>query len=557
VDLTQIALLLACAGTLGVVARILKQPPLIGYLFAGLGLAAFGIIKDPIALADFGKIGVTLLLFLVGLEMNLKELPSLGKVAFSIGLGQIVFTSLIGFLIALALGFAPVPSIYIAVALTFSSTIIIVKLLSEKGDLGALYGKVTLGVLLVQDLVAILILMFLSGVGEGDISLMNFLVIGVKGAALLVSTWFLSKKILPEIFESVVGESTELLFILSIAWALGISALVGGPLGFSFEIGGFLAGLALSNLPEHLGVAAKTRPLRDFFLTIFFLFLGTQLFVGNIGQVAGEVVILSFFVLIGNPLIVLIIMGLMRFKKRSSFMAGVALAQISEFSFILMSVGKSMGHIGEAEVALVVVVGVVTMTASSYLILYADRLYPLFKNILSVFEREKTREEAFGREVEYSNHIVLVGCNRVGMTLLPFLKRKKILTLVVDHNPKIFNNLTADGVPVILGDIEDPEILSLAKMQTAQMVISSVPYLNDNLLLIEHIKSLSRKPTLIVKAQSRRDALRLYEKGANLVLIPEVITGEFLRHVFLAHGVSEERIKKMGKGHYKRLISSV
>ncbi|OGM15344.1 hypothetical protein A2985_04220 [Candidatus Woesebacteria bacterium RIFCSPLOWO2_01_FULL_43_11] len=556
-DLTQIALLLACAGTLGVVARILKQPPLIGYLFAGLGLAAFGIIKDPIALADFGKIGVTLLLFLVGLEMNLKELPSLGKVAFSIGLGQIVFTSLIGFLIALALGFAPVPSIYIAVALTFSSTIIIVKLLSEKGDLGALYGKVTLGVLLVQDLVAILILMFLSGVGEGDISLMNFLVIGVKGAALLVSTWFLSKKILPEIFESVVGESTELLFILSIAWALGISALVGGPLGFSFEIGGFLAGLALSNLPEHLGVAAKTRPLRDFFLTIFFLFLGTQLFVGNIGQVAGEVVILSFFVLIGNPLIVLIIMGLMRFKKRSSFMAGVALAQISEFSFILMSVGKSMGHIGEAEVALVVVVGVVTMTASSYLILYADRLYPLFKNILSVFEREKTREEAFGREVEYSNHIVLVGCNRVGMTLLPFLKRKKILTLVVDHNPKIFNNLTADGVPVILGDIEDPEILSLAKMQTAQMVISSVPYLNDNLLLIEHIKSLSRKPTLIVKAQSRRDALRLYEKGANLVLIPEVITGEFLRHVFLAHGVSEERIKKMGKGHYKRLISSV
>ena len=556
-DLTQIALLLACAGTLGVVARILKQPPLIGYLFAGLGLAAFGIIKDPIALADFGKIGVTLLLFLVGLEMNLKELPSLGKVAFSIGLGQIVFTSLIGFLIALALGFAPVPSIYIAVALTFSSTIIIVKLLSEKGDLGALYGKVTLGVLLVQDLVAILILMFLSGVGEGDISLMNFLVIGVKGAALLVSTWFLSKKILPEIFESVVGESTELLFILSIAWALGISALVGGPLGFSFEIGGFLAGLALSNLPEHLGVAAKTRPLRDFFLTIFFLFLGTQLFVGNIGQVAGEVVILSFFVLIGNPLIVLIIMGLMRFKKRSSFMAGGGPAPILQIFFLFMSGGEAMGRIGEAEVALVVVVGVVTMTASSYLILYADRLYPLFKNILSVFEREKTREEAFGREVEYSNHIVLVGCNRVGMTLLPFLKRKKILTLVVDHNPKIFNNLTADGVPVILGDIEDPEILSLAKMQTAQMVISSVPYLNDNLLLIEHIKSLSRKPTLIVKAQSRRDALRLYEKGANLVLIPEVITGEFLRHVFLAHGVSEERIKKMGKGHYKRLISSV
>lgn len=554
-DLTQIALLLACAGALGVVARILKQPPLIGYLFAGLGLAAFGIIRDPIALADFGKIGVTLLLFLVGLEMNLKELPSLGKVAFIAGLGQIVFTFIIGFLIALALGFAPVPGVYIAIALTFSSTIIIVKLLSEKGDLDGLYGKVTLGVLLVQDLVAILILMFLSGVGEGGFTFSNFVIIGVKALVLFTSVWFLSKKILPSIFEKVVGESTELLFISSIAWALGMSALVGGPLGFSFEIGGFLAGLALSNLPEHLGVAAKTRPLRDFFLTIFFLYLGTQLLVGNFGQVLSGVVIFSIFVLIGNPLIVLIIMGLMRFKKRSSFLAGVALAQISEFSFILMAVGRQMGHVGETEVALVVIVGAVTMITSSYLILHSDRLYSYLKNYLSIFEAGKTREEAFGREGEFSNHVVLVGCNRVGMTILPFLRGKKIPTLVIDHNPKIFNNLTADGVAVILGDIEDPEILPMAKMQTAQMVISSVPYISDNLILLEYIKSLSRRPTLIIKAQNRKDAISLYEKGANLVLIPEVIAGEFLRHIFVSHGVSEERVRRMGKSHFKRLLS--
>jgi len=555
VGLTEISVLLASAAGIGILARLLKQPLLIGYLFAGVFLAFFGVVKDQEALGAMGRIGIALLLFLVGIEMNLRELPSLGKVALLTGLGQIAFTSTLGFLIALALGFAPIPSLYIAVALTFSSTIIIVKLLSEKGDLGSLYGKIAVGFLLVQDFVAVLILMFLSGFGRGGFGFGNVLIIGVKALILFMGVWLLSKKVLPSIFEKVVGSSSELLFIAAVAWALGVSAIVGGPLEFSFEIGGFLAGLALSNLPEHMGVAAKTRPLRDFFLTIFFLYLGTQLLISDFGSILTPAIIFSLFVLIGNPLIVLIIMGIMRYKKRSSFLASVTVAQISEFSFILMAVGASMGHVSQPQVALVIVVGVITMTISTYLILYSDKIYLKLKNSLTIFERKKTQEGGLENEAVFSDHIVLVGCNRVGMTLLPLFKKQKYSTLVIDHNPKIFNNLTAENIPALLGDIEDPDILDHANLEKAHMVISSIPYVNDNLILIEYVMSLPRKPTLIIKAQSKSDAIKLYEKGANLVLIPEVITGEFLRHIFVSHGVSEERIKKMGKSHFKRLLS--
>ena len=553
--LTEISILLASAAGIGIVARILKQPLLVGYLFAGALLTFFGVVKDQAALASMGRIGIALLLFLVGIEMNLRELPSLGKVALLTGIGQILFTSFFGFLIALFLGFGIVPAMYIAVALTFSSTIIIVKLLSEKGDLGSLYGKIAVGFLLVQDFVAVVILMFLSGIGNGGFGLGNFLIIGIKAIVLFVAVWFLSKKVLPSVFEKIVGTSSELLFITSIAWALGIAALIGGPLGFSFEIGGFLAGLALSNLPEHLGVAAKTRPLRDFFLTIFFLYLGTQLLISDFGAILTPAIIFSLFVLIGNPLIVLIIMGVMRYKKRSSFLASVTVAQISEFSFILMAVGASMGHLSQSHVAIVIVVGVITMTISTYLILYSEKIYLRLKNALGLFERENTQEQAFEKEISYSDHIVLVGCNRVGMTILPYLKKKKILTLVIDHNPKVFNTLTADNIPTLLGDIEDPDILDKTQLNKAQLVISSIPYLGDNLILLEYIRHLSRRPAVILKAQGKADAVKLYESGASYVIIPDVIAGEFLRHVFVSHGINEQRIKKMGKSHFKRLLS--
>lgn len=552
---SELALLLSVAAVFGVLARALKQPLLIGYLAAGIVLSYFGILKDAEAVSSLGKIGVALLLFLVGLEMNFRELPTIGKVAGLAGLGQIVFTSLIGFGIALLLGFGMTASIYIAVALTFSSTIIGIKLLSEKNDLGSLYGKIAIGILLVQDLVAIVILMFLSGLGKTEPSLAQILAVALKGIAIFAVVILLSKKVLPYIFEKFISASAELLFVVSIAWALGFSALVGGPLGFSFEIGGFLAGLSLSNLPEHLGIASKTRPLRDFFLTIFFLTLGTQLFVGNLVAAIGPAIIFSAFVLIGHPLIILPIMGALRYKKRTSFLASVTLAQISEFSLILVTMGASLGHISQSEAGVIVMVGVVTMIASSYLISGAEKIYPFVKNFLSIFERANTQEGVLLDDRELSDHIVLIGCDRTGSSLLRFFEKKGQAILVVDFNPKIYTRLAADGRSVLFGDINDPDILELCKMDKARYVISTVSALSENLTVLEFLRGLRRKPVSIFTALTKEEALKLYNGGATYVLVPSVIAGEYLRHMFVAHGMGEERFKKMGKGHFNRLMN--
>ena len=550
----ELALLLVVAAAFGLLAKQLRQPLLIGYLLAGVALSATGAIKDPVAIESLGKIGVALLLFLVGLEMNFRELPQIGKVSIFTGLGQIIITAVVGYAIALLLGFSTLSSLYIAVALTFSSTIIAVKLLSEKNDLGSLYGKIAIGILLVQDLVAILILMFLAGAGRGEFDASGLWILVAKAALAFASVLVLSKKVFPWAFEKFVTGSSELLFVVSIAWALGISALVGGPLGFSFEIGGFLAGLSLSNLPEHLGIASKTRPLRDFFLTIFFLTLGSQLLVGDFKVIIVPALILSVFVLAVRPLIVLPIMGVLRYKKRTSFLTSVTLSQISEFSIIIMAMGATLGHVSRSETAMIVAVGVVTMTASTYLISGADRLYLLLRNFLTIFERKDTYEGALLEDRHISDHIVLVGCDRTGSSLISFFEKKSLAFLVVDFNPKVYARLSADRKPVIFGDVSDPEILDLCKMDKARFVISTVSTQSENLTILEHIKGLRRKPISIFTSETRSEALKLYEAGASYVLVPAILAGEYLRHIFVSHGMGEERIRKMGKGHFNRLV---
>ncbi|MFC1710400.1 cation:proton antiporter, partial [Patescibacteria group bacterium] len=456
-DFSQIAILLVVAATFGIVAKRFRQPILIGYLFAGFVLALLGILNDTSLIVGLGKVGIALLLFLVGLEMNLKELPSIGKVALFTGLIQMSFTFTAATLIAILLGFSVVPAAYIGIAMSFSSTIIIIKLLSEKNDLGSLYGKIAVGFLLVQDLVAILILVFLSGLNGGGNNITSYLLIAVKAIVLLGAVWFLSKKFLPKFFERYIAQSQELLFIVSIAWALGVASLVAGPFGFTLEVGGFLAGLALSNLPEHLEIASRVRPLRDFFLTIFFLGLGSSLVVTGVSGVILPALIFSVLVLIGNPIIMMSVLGFMRFKKRTSFLASVTVAQISEFSLIIVGVGATLGHLTDQHVALTVIVAAITMTASTYLILGANKVYLRLQDKLTIFERKNPKENVLiEREEKLKDHIILVGCDKTGRSLLTLLKKKKISYLIIDFNPSVVEGLIALKEPVIFGDIGDP-----------------------------------------------------------------------------------------------------
>jgi len=374
------------------ITKLLKQPLIIGYILTGIIVSPYflNIVQSAETIKVFSQIGIALLLFIVGLSLSPKVIKEVGKVSLITGIGQIIFTSLIGFFIGRLLGFSVIVSLYIAIALTFSSTIIIMKLLSDKKDLEKLYGKISIGFLLVQDIFVIILLMVISSF-SGNLS-MNSLSFGsILGGILLIGGFVLiSIYILPKL-SIFFAKSQEFLFLFSIGWGLGLAALF-YYMGFSMEIGALVAGIALSMSPFHYEISSKMKPLRDFFIILFFILLGSQMVFGTINELIVPAIIFSLFILIGNPLIVMILMGLLGYKKKTGFQAGLTVAQISEFSLILIALGVSAGHLTNEILSLVTIVGLITISGSTYLILYSDKIYPYLSRYLSVFEREKVKE---------------------------------------------------------------------------------------------------------------------------------------------------------------------
>jgi Kef-type K+ transport system membrane component KefB len=522
--IVELAIVILVAAVLGAVARLLKQPVLLAYLTTGILIGALGF-KNLIggeALHVFSNLGIMFLLFLVGLEINYRSLRIVGKTSLIVGLGQIIFTAALGYFITQALGFATLPGLYIAIALTFSSTIIIVKLLSDKKDLGSLYGKISVGFLLVQDLVAILLLIFLSGFstnGVGGSFTTVALTMG-KGLVLLIAVWLVGKRFLHRVMDRL-ARSEELVFLVSLAW-LFVVAAAASQFGFSIEIAGFLAGVALAGSSQHFQISSRVSPLRDFFILIFFVLLGASVSLSDAAGLALPTVILSLFVLIGNPLIVLCLMGLLGYRKRTSFFAGVTVAQISEFSLILAALGIRVGHLSESEVTLVTSVGLITIALSTYLITYAHQIFRVLAKPLSLFERRRTHEND-QPETGFKKPIVLIGCHRTGESILANLPRDQVL--VVDFDPEVIHALSERGIATLYGDARDRTIIEAAEIEQAKLVISTSPDVEDNLALLEEIKRLPARPSVAVRAESEADAVILYRAGADYVLLPHFAAG--------------------------------
>jgi len=500
---------------------------LVAYLAAGVLLSYLGFFDlfNQESFQLFADLGIMFLLFLVGLEINYASLRLVGKSSVIVGLGQIIFTALIGYVIAKFLGFNPIESAYVAIALTFSSTIIIVKLLSDKKDTHSLYGKISIGVMLVQDIVAIFLLIVLSSlqIGAGSALLPEILLTIAKGLGLFAVVLFLGYKILPRLFDQI-SHSQELLFLTSTAWVFLLVSL-SAKLGFSIEIAGFLAGLALANSSEHFQIANKIRPLRDFFIVIFFILLGSSFILPNLSTIATPLVIFSLFVLIGNPLIVLLIMGISGYRKRTSFLTGVTVAQISEFSLVLAALGFKLGHISSSAVALITAVGIVTIGLSTYMIIYADQIFNFLSPALSIFERKKTSEIPISSEL-FKKPIVLIGFHRTGKSLAHNLQKESLL--IIDFDPDIIENIKTSGYDYLFGDISDPEIFEKAISPKTKLVISTSPDLHDNLGLLEMLNKLKRKPRVIARAETETDARLLYDAGSDYVLLPNLSAGHYL-----------------------------
>src|SRR3989338_884812 len=555
----QLATVLVLASVFGIIARLLKQPLIVAYIFTGIVISIFAVFKsfDKTFLDVLANFGIAFLLFLVGVELKIEDLKYVGKAAILTGLGQIFFTAFVGFVIISALGFAPVPAIYIATALTFSSTVIIVKLLSEKHDLQSLYGKIAVGFLLVQDFVAILALMFLSGFALGKVpDISGIILIFIKGAILFGATYIASKTLLKYLFR-LTSASVELLFVSAIAWAFLMSALA-QRIGFSIAIGDFLAGLSIATSPYRIQISARVKPLRDFFIVIFFILLGASMSVGASGVNVVHIIILSAFILIGNPLIVLAIMLPLGYRNRTAFFASVTVAQISEFSLILMAVGQGLGHLTTEMVSLVACVGIVTITLSSYLILYGDKVYRFIEHPFSKLFPEKAHDPYVIHKDLLKDHVVLIGAEQMGSDILNFLKGKikdKEQIVVVDFNPEIINSLQANGFNAVFGDISDPEVLEELEVGRAKLIIITDPDIADSALLIKFAKEKNYRGPFVVTSYWLHDAIKLYEMGADYVVVPETIGGRHVSRVLAENWEDLGKIKKAKSKHFEELLS--
>lgn len=559
----QLAIILGIASFLGYTTHKFKLPLLIAYLLGGLLIAFWGIfdVKTSAALSFLPEIGIAFVFFLVGMELDLRQLRSFGTPIVVSGLLQIIITSTLGTFIAQSFGFPLVEAIYLGIGLSFSSTIVVVKLLLERNNLDSLYGKLSVGILLLEDLLAVVVLLGLTSATSsvfhlGVTNSLPILAYVGKVAILLSFALILSKYILGPLFKAI-SESGELLFLTALAWCF-IYTTFAQILGFSSLIGAFLSGVALANSPYHFQIQGKVKPMRDFFVALFFVYLGTKV---NFSQIQATYLLIAVFTAYAvffKPFIFLIILGSFGFRKHTLFNTAINLSQISEFSLIILLVGLTQGIVTAKALSVIAASGVLSIIISSVVISKSNRIYKSLSFLMSFFERGERHKVEGAQRQQLTNHVVLIGSHRVGEHLLRFLQREKIPFIVLDFNPFQVERLVRDGIPVIFGDMGDPEVLELLNLNGARLVISTVPDTHDNKLLIEDLKNIHPAIPVVVRADSIKEAKDLYKFGASFVYIPDVVSGEFLVEMLKDHLNDKDYFKdrpriEMGKLNRKTL----
>lgn len=555
----ELAIVLGLSSILGFLIKYLKQPLLMAYLLAGVVISMVKIL-DPtnsLPLTFFPEFGIAFVLFFIGMELDLREIKSLGWPIVVSGLVQMIVATIGGFAIASLLGFSQMDSLYLGIGLSFSSTIVVVKLLLEKKDLTSLYGKLALGVLLLEDLVAIVVLMVLSvGSSFANLGLQeSFPLIALlgKGVGLFVISLLLSRYVLNAIFNAV-AENSELLFLTALTWCFSFIALA-QLLGFSLVIGAFLAGVALATSPYHYQIQGKVKPLRDFFVALFFVYLGSHVEFDHFLETLPVILIFTLFACIGKPLLYLLLFGSFGFRKHTIFRAAISLSQISEFSLVIALVGMQIGVVSDKVLSIMALTGVLTILISSAMISSSKPIYKVVSPFVGFFVRSKLNksEEIPEEHHELEDHVVIVGAHRMGGQLVEYLQKEEINHVVVDFNPQLIKNLIDKGYRALFGDISDPEIMDILALEKAKMIISTSQDLEDNLHLLDEAKHKKIRAIMIIRATTVTEAIRLYKAGADYVILPEIISGAVLTDVLKSHLSDKEYFAERAAIELKKL----
>ncbi|HKL76933.1 MAG TPA: cation:proton antiporter [Gammaproteobacteria bacterium] len=526
----EIALLLLISAGVGLLAVRLRQPLIVAFIVVGLlvGPTGLGLVTAHNQIDLLAQVGITILLFLVGLKLDLHLVRRLGPVALATGLGQLGFTIVFGFLICLALGLEVLTALYVAVALTFSSTIIIVKLLSDKREIDALHGRIALGFLIVQDIAVVVAMAILGASGAQASGLLAAITMAGSLVAVMVGLLLLMRYVFPRLV-AVLGESPDLLLIFAVAWGTGLATL-GEMVGFGKELGAFLAGFSLASAGNRDLIGERLASLRDFLLLFFFIDLGTKLDLTTLSGELWPALVLSLFVLVGNPLVVLAIMGYMGYRKRTGFLAGLTVAQISEFSILFIAMGITMGHIGESALGLVTLVGLVTITLSTYMILHSNRLYGWVGPGLGLFERRHPHRELAAEERARDlreARVVVLGMGRLGRRIAQALQADGVAVAGVDFDPETVRRAEEADITVYPGDAADPEVIATLPGSRGTYLISTVPKVEPNLALWQGLQQGGSQAEVLVAAFGDQDAARLTAAGVQRLLLPYTNAAEY------------------------------
>ncbi|MAG38161.1 sodium:proton exchanger [Candidatus Pacearchaeota archaeon] len=550
--LIALSLIIGLAAILTILGRMIKQPPIIAYILTGIlaGPLLFGLILPEQAssqmIQTFSHIGVAFLLFIVGLSLDLKVLKEVGAVSTVTGIGGIIITVLAGYFIAIGLGFQSIPALYIAFAISFSSTVVVVKLLSDKREMDTLHARIALGILIIQDFVAALALLILPIMQDANVNTILFQIGKIVGLVILI---FLFAKIFVKRLLDYLATNQEVLFLFGIAWALIIASLF-DYLGLSLEVGALIAGISIASSKYTLELGGKIKPLRDFFVILFFIFFGSQLTEPITSSVLKSAVIISAFVLIGKPLITMTFMRIFGYKKRTNFLTGSSLAQISEFSLILILLGFGLGHLSKEVMSLAILVALITITISSYGIHHSTGIFNRISFILNPFEGKREEIET---KPKFPAEIVLFGYNRTGYSLVNTFKKLGYKFIVVDYNPRVISNLLKRGINAVYGDASDEEFVKELRLARARLVVSTIQDVGSNIVIKDRLSEVNSKALFIATAEHGSEAKRLYQSGIDYVLLPHMLGGEYASKLIEKFKTSPNRYQELKKKQLKEI----
>ncbi|WP_068304037.1 cation:proton antiporter [Pararhodobacter sp. CCB-MM2] len=531
----EIALLVLMAAALGLAGLALRQPLVVAFIAAGVlaGPEMLSLVQSEAFIALLSQISIAVLLFLVGLKLDVGLIRSLGAVAVVAGLGQMALSTALGMGLAMALGLGALEAFYVALALGFSSTIIIVKLLSDKREIDALHGRLALGILIVQDIAVVAAMVVVAATGGGhDGGHGSDPVLLIGGALAMLGVVWVFVRWLAAPLLAQIARAPELVVIFAVGWAAGFAAMA-DVIGLGKELGGLAAGISLASTPFRDAIGARLAPLRDFLLLFFFLSLGAGLQLDGLGAQLVPALVLSAFVLIGKPLIVTFLAMLMGYRGRTGFLAGVTLGQISEFSLIFVAMGVAGGLVAEEAAALVTLVALITIALSVYAIGADHRLHALVEPLLRRFERrQETREgEADSPDQPGAGYdIVVLGLGRFGRRIGQGLRDRGFRVLGVDFDPEALKAWRALGLHAHYGDATDPEFVGHLPLRGVRAVISAVPPGRDggrvlseaeaHPALLHALKAAGYDGTVAVTVNRRDEADAFRVLGATLVLSP-------------------------------------